>query len=172
MKKIHRRRPLPDQSTTAWLKTVPPRLVAELLAAFADLPDPRKPRGIRHSLANILVCCTLAKLCGAVSFAGMVRWMENQRLWLNRLGLTVFSIDTLYRISRVIDADRLDDAMGKMTARLADRAGLPRPAAARDRRENPERLGQPLAPPDPSSRGHRPAHRAGPSPTSSQRQRR
>ena len=129
MKKIDRRRPLPDQSTTAWLKTVPPRLAAELLAAFADLPDPRKPRGIRHSLANILVCCTLAKLCGAVSFAGMVRWMENQRLWLNRLGLTVFSIDTLYRISRVIDADRLDDAMGKMTARLADRAGLPRPAA-------------------------------------------
>jgi hypothetical protein len=34
-----------------------------LLECFAAVPDPRDPRGIRHSLPCVLVLCTGAVLC-------------------------------------------------------------------------------------------------------------
>jgi hypothetical protein len=39
--------------------------IPELLAHFSDLPDPRKARGIRHELSDIVVLSILAVICGA-----------------------------------------------------------------------------------------------------------
>src|ERR1035441_10469519 len=39
----------------------------DLLECFALVPDPRDPRGIRHSLPGILAMCTAAVLCGCTS---------------------------------------------------------------------------------------------------------
>jgi acylphosphatase len=48
---------------------------AGLLACFAAVPDPRDPRGRRHSLASILGLCTAAVLAGQVDLAGITAWI-------------------------------------------------------------------------------------------------
>ncbi|WP_420497449.1 transposase family protein [Parafrankia sp. FMc2] len=45
-----------------------------LLAAFGRVPDPRKPRGRRHSLAVVLTLATCAVLAGARSFTAIGEW--------------------------------------------------------------------------------------------------
>jgi predicted transposase YbfD/YdcC len=46
-----------------------------LLECFAAVPDPRDPRGIRHSLASVLALCTAAALCGCASIEDMTAWI-------------------------------------------------------------------------------------------------
>ena len=48
---------------------------AGLLACFAAVPDPRDPRGRRHSLASILGLCTAAVLAGEVDLVGITAWI-------------------------------------------------------------------------------------------------
>jgi hypothetical protein len=45
----------------------------DLAGCFALVPDPRDPRGVRHSLASILAMCTAAVLCGSAP------WMTSPR---------------------------------------------------------------------------------------------
>ncbi|PZS07177.1 MAG: ISAs1 family transposase [Solirubrobacterales bacterium] len=47
----------------------------DLLRCFASVPDPRDPRGIRHSLASILAMCTAAVLCGRASIDDITAWI-------------------------------------------------------------------------------------------------
>ncbi len=42
--------------------------VAELYALFTQVPDPRKPRGVRHHLASVLTVIVFAVLAGARNF--------------------------------------------------------------------------------------------------------
>lgn len=42
--------------------------VAELYALFTQVPDPRKPRGVRHRLASVLTVIVFAVLAGARNF--------------------------------------------------------------------------------------------------------
>jgi hypothetical protein len=44
-----------------------------LLECFGLVPDPRDPRGIRHSLA----LCTAAVLCGNASFEDVAAWAHH-----------------------------------------------------------------------------------------------
>jgi len=48
-----------------------------LLACFARVPDPRDPRGRRHSLASILGLCTAAVLAGECA---SLKWPHLERL--------------------------------------------------------------------------------------------
>src|SRR5215213_2788812 len=50
-----------------------------LLAAFAEVPDPRKPRGRRHPLPALLALSTAAMLSGARSLYPIARWGRLQR---------------------------------------------------------------------------------------------
>jgi hypothetical protein len=45
-----------------------------LLDCFTAVPDPRDPRGIRHSLASVLAMCTAAALCGCTSLQDVTAW--------------------------------------------------------------------------------------------------
>jgi predicted transposase YbfD/YdcC len=47
---------------------------ASLFALLQDIPDPRKPRGRRYSLAAILSIIILAKLAGETSVSGIAHW--------------------------------------------------------------------------------------------------
>ncbi|WP_261565673.1 transposase family protein [Frankia gtarii] len=47
---------------------------AGLLAVFGQVPDPRKRRGRRHSLAVVLTLATCAVLAGARSFTAIGEW--------------------------------------------------------------------------------------------------
>src|SRR5918999_2760557 len=50
-----------------------------LLAAFATVPDPRKPRGRRHPLPALLALSTVAMLSGARSLYAIAQWGRLQR---------------------------------------------------------------------------------------------
>jgi predicted transposase YbfD/YdcC len=45
-----------------------------LLECFAAVPDPRDPRGIRHSLASVLALCLSAVLCGSTAIEDVTAW--------------------------------------------------------------------------------------------------
>jgi len=45
-----------------------------LLECFAAVPDPRDPRGIRHSLPCVLALCTAAVLCGSTAIEDVTAW--------------------------------------------------------------------------------------------------
>lgn len=47
----------------------------DLLACFAQVGDPRDPRGVRHSVASILGLCVAAVLAGSVSPTQIGDWI-------------------------------------------------------------------------------------------------
>ena len=47
----------------------------DLLSCFAAVPDPRDPRGVRHSLASVLAMSAAAVLCGCTSLADVTAWI-------------------------------------------------------------------------------------------------
>jgi len=47
-----------------------------LLECFAAVPDPRDPRGIRHSLPCVLALCTAAVLCGNTAIEDVTAWVH------------------------------------------------------------------------------------------------
>lgn len=66
--------PLPDTPLT----TDP----ASLFALLTQLPDPRKLRGRRSSLASVLAVLILAKLAGETSLSGIAQWGRLRAAWL------------------------------------------------------------------------------------------
>ena len=55
---------------------------ASLFALLASLPDPRKRRSRRYSLAAILTVIILAKLAGETSISGIAHWARLRAAWL------------------------------------------------------------------------------------------
>ena len=55
---------------------------ASLFALLAQLPDPRKRRGRRYSLAAVLAVIILAKLAGETSVSGIAQWGRLRAAWL------------------------------------------------------------------------------------------
>lgn len=49
----------------------------DLLECFAAVPDPRDPRGIRHSLPCVLALCTAAVLCGNTAMEDVTAWVHH-----------------------------------------------------------------------------------------------
>lgn len=56
--------------------------VPKLLTHFSDLPDPRKPRGVRHELSDIVTISILAVICGANTYSQIHQYALAQEGWL------------------------------------------------------------------------------------------
>jgi predicted transposase YbfD/YdcC len=96
-----------------------------LLACFGLVPDPRDPRGVRHSLACMLALCTAAVLAGNTSFEDVTAWAyhaDQQVLAAcgarrNALGVLVAPHpDTVERVFRELGAPALAHHAGAYLA--------------------------------------------------------
>ena len=108
-----------------WLSGQCPGL-AEYLAR---VPDPRDPRGVRHTLTSLLLAAVVAILAGARSFTSVGEWVADAppqvlaALGVRRDPLTRRfeppDEATIRRVLEAADADALDAAVGSwLDARL------------------------------------------------------
>lgn len=108
--------------------------IAQLCGLFAQVPDPRDPRGVRHPLAAALTLMVLAVLCGARNFrsaADRIAEMPQVLLaaagarWHEALGVhSPPSRDTLRRLVEAIDAQAADVLICRwLAARIPDVPG-------------------------------------------------
>jgi predicted transposase YbfD/YdcC len=80
--------------------------VPDLLKHFAGLPDPRKPRGVRHELGDIVVISILAVICGANTYSQIRQYALAQQDWLKtflKLPSGIPSQDTFERIFALLE---------------------------------------------------------------------
>lgn len=92
--------------------------VTGLAAVFAQVSDPRKPKGIRHPLAAVLTVLTMALLCGARDFRQAAdRVAELPQTLLEAAGARRHPVlgirippgrDTLRRLTETVDATIMD----------------------------------------------------------------
>jgi predicted transposase YbfD/YdcC len=99
-----------------------------LLECFAAVPDPRDPRGIRHSLACVLALCTAAVLCGNTAIEDVTAWVHAAPQQVlaaagarrNALGVRVAPHpDTVVRVFTGLGAQALAGHAGRYLARRA-----------------------------------------------------
>jgi hypothetical protein len=113
-----------DKSRVA-LTTIPVEGLKEKIGAIMD---PRKRRGIRHPLANVLSLSVAAVLCGARSYIAIAEWAS----YLSPETLARFgcrrkapSEPTIRRVLQKIDVDAFDDAIGSwLVATLPKDTGI------------------------------------------------
>jgi predicted transposase YbfD/YdcC len=100
-----------------------------LMEVFAQVPDPRDPRGVRHDLATILTVAQTAVSAGARTLLAIAEWAQDvTRETLSRLGISpdraLPSESTIRRTLAQLDADDLDARMaGWMATRVGQLAG-------------------------------------------------
>jgi hypothetical protein len=64
-------------------------VTSSLLHAFAQIDDPRKPRGVRHPFTSMLALAFLGLLCRQTDFASLQRWAaDHWRSLRGALGFT------------------------------------------------------------------------------------
>jgi predicted transposase YbfD/YdcC len=86
-----------------------------LLELLALVPDPRKPRGIRHDLTGVLAVALSAVIAGAQSFVAIAEWAADAAPEvLAMLGVTgaVPSESTIRRCLQKLAPDELDKRIG------------------------------------------------------------
>jgi predicted transposase YbfD/YdcC len=106
------------------------RVGAGLLATLAAVPDPRKPRGVRHRISTILTLAACAVCAGARSFTAIGEWAANaseQVLGALRIDGCAPSESTIRRALQRLDGQELDTAIGWWAA------GATEPATTRPR---------------------------------------
>ena len=105
---------------------VVPTAALSLVEAFAEVPDPRHARGIRHGVLAILLLGACAVLTGARSFTAIGEYAQDTgRAILDRLGVgaVVPHSSTLRRVLRDLDPHAVEAAMRSWAlAQLADQA--------------------------------------------------
>ena len=98
--------------------------VTSLLDAFAQIDDPRKPRGIRHPFTSILALTFLGLLCRQTDFASLQRWSaDNWRLLKAALGFTRKKPPHATTISRTIakfSLEQFRDALARWLVSLPE----------------------------------------------------
>jgi predicted transposase YbfD/YdcC len=99
-----------------------------LLQCFASVPDPRDPRGKRHSLPSVLALCTAAVLCGNTAVEDVTAWAHAAPQEVltaagarrNALGARVAPHpDTVVRVLSALGAQGVADHAGACLARRA-----------------------------------------------------
>jgi predicted transposase YbfD/YdcC len=105
---------------------------ADLVAALAQVPDPRSRRGIRHRLVTVLALAVCAVLAGARSYVAIAEWAHDLPLGVRiRLGLTVRratpSESTIRRILGRVDPEALDQLVSAWLFARAARTSPPTP---------------------------------------------
>jgi predicted transposase YbfD/YdcC len=97
-----------------------------LIAVLAEIPDFRRPRGKRHSLAAILALACSAMLCGSRSYTAIAEWGRNYGADLMRaLGFTRQSpcAATFHTVLRRVDREVVEAKLGTWAEGLL--AGTP-----------------------------------------------
>jgi DDE_Tnp_1-associated/Transposase DDE domain len=116
-----------------------------LAGHLARVPDPRDPRGVRHTLTSLLLAAVVAVLAGAQSFTGIGEWVADAppRV-LAALGVRYDPLArrfqppdeaTFRRVLEAVDAAALEVAVGSWLAARVQAArpgGLERRAVAVD----------------------------------------
>ena len=88
---------------------------AGLLSVLAQVPDPGKPRGVRHRLPVVLAVAVCAVMAGARWYVAIAEWAADaDRATLAELGVgeVVACESTFGRTVQRLDADALDEAVG------------------------------------------------------------
>lgn len=87
---------------------------SHLMAALADIPDPRRAQGKRYPLPYLLMFTVLALLSGARSYRGIITFLGQRRDHLNQhFGVTLKrapAINTLRTILQTLDTETLEAA--------------------------------------------------------------
>jgi len=87
---------------------------ASLLAALADVPDPRRPQGQRYSMSHLLLFSVLATLAGATSYKKIITFIMHQRARLNAVFGACFPrapvVNTLRHLFLALGPDELEAA--------------------------------------------------------------
>jgi predicted transposase YbfD/YdcC len=103
------------------------------LAVLAQVPDPRKRRGVRHRISAVLGIAVCAVLAGARSYVAIAEWAADaDPVTLAELGGgPVAACESSFRRTlQRLDADALDDAVGGWAqARTAPEPGSRRRVA-------------------------------------------
>jgi predicted transposase YbfD/YdcC len=113
-----------------------PVAALSLVEAFAQIPDPRKARGIRHGVLAIVLLGACAVLTGARSFAAIGEYAHDTgRAILDRLGAgtVVPHASTIRRVLQDLDPGAVEAAM--RTWALAQLAERPAPAGVPTREQ-------------------------------------
>jgi predicted transposase YbfD/YdcC len=96
----------------------------DLVAALAEVPDPRKARGVRHRLVTVLAAAVCAVLAGARSYVAIAEWAHDLPVSVRlRLGIgrRAPSESTFRRVLRCVDAQALDQIVSGWLAERAAR---------------------------------------------------
>lgn len=98
-----------------------------LFAVLGTVPDPRKRRGIRHTVQNVLAVAVCATLAGAKSFGAIYEWAADQtKELLKRLRCRRCippSERTLRRMLQAVDVEEIDTRVGQWMAGLRPMQG-------------------------------------------------
>lgn len=92
-----------------------------LAAALSTITDPRKPRGIRHSLVTLLSVAVCAVAAGARSFVAIAEWVADLPVEVaSALGITAAapSESAVRRLVTRLDPDRFDAAINAWIQQL------------------------------------------------------
>lgn len=92
-----------------------PAAPAGLLETLQQVPDPRKPRGVRHRLTTVLAVALGATLTGAQSFVAIAEWAADAApdvLAGLGVGAAVPSESTIRRCLQRLAPDKLDELIG------------------------------------------------------------
>ena len=88
--------------------------LAALLAALAEVPDPRRVQGRRYSMCHLLLFSALAPLAGATSYRNIIAFMALQRERLDAASGACFqrtpAVNTLRYLFLALDGDDLEAA--------------------------------------------------------------
>jgi predicted transposase YbfD/YdcC len=99
---------------------------APLLAALAEVRDPRRAQGQRYSLRHLLLFSVLAVLAGAISYQGIITFIGLQRERLNAVFGARFrrapAVNTLRHLFLALGRDDLEAAFRRHARGLSARA--------------------------------------------------
>ena len=95
--------------------------IGSLMSVLDEIEDPRKARGVRYSLATLLVLLILSKLAGEDSLKGMSEWVKLRAKPLaNLLNLSRYTMPhqtTYERVLAELDEMGLEQKLGQYFAR-------------------------------------------------------
>ena len=105
-----------------------------VLRVLDAVPDPRKPRGVRHQINTILALAVCAVMAGCRSFTAIGEWAASaSEQVLSALGTGCApSESTMRRALQRLDGDQLDSAIGSWAAGRSEPIGTQRRLVAVD----------------------------------------
>lgn len=90
--------------------------IPALVAHLAWVPDPRDPRGVRHSLVSLLATAVAATIAGARSLAAIAEWAADPGMTAELLEALQVRFDPLSRQFEVPDEATFRDVLERLDA--------------------------------------------------------